>query len=273
MTSINYTDLSGIFHVQQQYLADLNALASNSSSTTDAIDYMKDLNSKLSNAYTAYASVNPGAIAVLSNQTEMKNIIDKEAARLEAKKQSVESALYGQKRMAHFSNSYSKKYYAQIKILLIIIIVVLIYLALTFLNSLIPISDNIILIIMIIVCLIAFVIIISTILDISSRYNMDFDKLNLSAPSTIKISGNLDGNISSGNGGLICIGESCCPANNSYGSVWDSDKQKCLSINSITGGKQPFTLMSEAYTTDKPSSSSNQALPFEPSEINSYTKI
>ena len=118
-----YSDLSGIFYVQQQYLADLSALTQVGTGAP-ALNYMQDLRTKLNDAYAGYQAASPSASATLSNQLAMKSIIETEVSRLDTKKSSVDSALYGQRRMASFSDSYSKKYFAQIKILFVIIIVI-----------------------------------------------------------------------------------------------------------------------------------------------------
>jgi hypothetical protein len=273
-----YSDLSGIFNVQQQYLADLANLANKPGVSSDVTGQMSNLQGNLRSAYTAYQSALQSADAVLDNQQNMLSIISKENQRLNTKKQSVDNALFGQKRMAKFSDSYSKKYFAQIKILFIIIIVLIIYLGLTMLDSLIPFPSGVFLFIMIVISIFAFFVIMSTIRDINSRYNMDFDKLNLRAPSKMEISGNLDGNISAGGGGVFfCIGESCCPEGNANGTVWNSAKQQCISLNVAAEASKAsvagFTLMSQASLLEPTQNVKGLVNPYEPSEINSYTKI
>jgi hypothetical protein len=268
-----YADLSGIFYVQQQYLADLSAISTKDTGVP-ALKYMDELRKDLTTAYKTYQDASPSANAVLDRQANMKQIIENEVVRLDNKKTSVDAALYGQKRMAQFSDSYSKKYFAQIKILFIIIIVLIIYLGLTFLNSLIPVPDAIFMFIMIVVGGFALFIVLLTMRDINSRYNMDFDKLNLSAPSRININGNVDGNLNAGGiGGLLCVGESCCPAGNTSGAIWDSKTQQCLSFNVGVATKSGFTLMSQASVLEPSSNTNGQVKPYEPCEINSYTKI
>jgi hypothetical protein len=189
-----YSDLSGIFYVQQQYLADLSALTQFGGGA-NAVNYMQNLGTNLTNVYNKYQQANPNAVAVLTGQNDMKTIIDNENARLNTKKASVDSALFGQKRMAHFSDSYSKKYFAQMKILFIIIIVILIYLGLTYLDNLIQVPDSIFTFIMLVVGVFAVLVILLTIRDIRRRYNMDFDKLNLTSPVSRKDLGEIDGNV------------------------------------------------------------------------------
>jgi hypothetical protein len=126
---------------------------------------------------------------------------------------------------------------------------------------------------MIVISIFAFFIIMYIVRDINSRYNMDFDKLNLRAPSKMEISGNLDGNISAGGGGMLfCIGESCCPDGNSNGTIWNSAKQQCVSQN-IAAARSGFTLMSQASLLEPTQNVKGLVNPYEPSEINSYTKI
>ena len=263
-SSSPYTDLSGIFYIQQQYLLDLSAVSYGGSINSKVATELDTLRTKLANVYSAYSGASPTTDSILTKQQDMYNIINAEQARLSQKKQSVDSALYGQKRMAKFSDSYSKKYFAQIKVLIVIIVVVLIYLGLTFLNSIIPVPDGIFITIMVIVGVFAFVVALMTIKDISSRYNMDFDKIDYTAPSRSSLlTGNIDGNVDIGNVIIGCVGESCCPDSNS-GVHWDESLSQCV--------KNGFTLMSEAYPAQT-LNITGQVKPYEPSEINSYTAL
>lgn len=264
-----YSDLSGIFYVQQQYLADLSALTQFGGGS-NAVNYMQNLGTNLTSVYNRYQAANPNAVAVLTGQNDIKTIIENENARLNTKKDSVDSALFGQKRMAHFSDSYSKKYFAQMKILFIIIIVILIYLGLTYLDNLVQVPDSIFTFIMLVVGVFAVLIILLTIRDIRRRYNMDFDKLNLTAPVSGRTGGDLTGNVDGG-GFKICMGESCCPVGNSNGSVWDGSKAQCLAIP-IPGLKSGFTLMSGS-NVEPPQNKNKQVSAYEPSEIGSYMLI
>ena len=273
-----YSDLSGIFYVQQQYLADLSAIRPAASGGSITLDHMQELRKQLNNAYSSYQTASPSASAILDRQATMKTIIDNEVERLNRKKASVDSALFGQKRMAQFSDSYSKKYFAQVKILFVIIIVLIIYLGLTYLNNFIPIPTGIFVFVMLVIGGFALVVIIFTLRDINSRYNMDFDKLNLASPSNYSVGGGITGNVNGATGGLLCVGESCCPAGNPSGAVWNKNTQQCLSFGTVVSPSTAaapaassttsgFTLMSQGGFAP------NQVSPYEPSEINSYTKI
>ena len=266
MTS--YADLSGIFHIQQKYLTDLSYQAQDG---TDTAQLFIDLQGKLDNAYNSYRTVNPSISKTLTNQTDMKNIITNEYNRLQTKKGQVDTALFGQRRMAAFSESYSQKYQAQMKILYVIIIVSLTYLALSVIHSFIPVPDVIFNVITITVGIIGLIIIVMTIRDIRRRYNMDFTKLNLANPVNMMEQsgkGDYDDNFYKP---LFCIGEACCPAGNKTGAIWDPLNQQCLSaktvMGNILGTKQSFTTISQL------NGANIGVAPYAPSEINSYTKI
>ena len=266
MTS--YADLSGIFHIQRKYLTDLSYQAQDS---TNAAQLFIDLQNKLDTAYQSYSAVNPSISKTLTNQTDMKNIITSEYNRLATKKGQVDTALFGQRRMAAFSESYSQKYQAQMKILYVIIIVSLTYLALSVIHSFIPVPDVLFNVITITVGIIGLIIIVMTIRDIRRRYNMDFTKLNLANPvNMMEKSGNgtYDDNFYKP---LFCVGEACCPSGNKTGAIWDPLNQQCLSAKTVMGNVAGTK--TQGFTTISQLNGANVVAPYAPSEINSYTKI
>jgi len=266
MTS--YSDLSGIFYIQKQHLYDLSYLATNK--VGDVSDLYSKLQTKLDSSYDAYAAANPSINKTLTSQTEMSNIIQNEYNRLNTKKGQVDTALFGQRRMAAFSESYSQKYRAQMKILYIIIIVSLTYLALSVIHTFIPVPDVLFNVITVSVGIIGLIIIVMTIRDIRRRYNMDFTKLNLSDPiNMIERSGEGTYNDNFYKP-LFCVGEACCPQGNPSGAVWDSLNQQCLSSKTIMGN---VAVKKDAFTTISQLNDGNIIAPYAPSEINSYTKI
>lgn len=266
MTS--YSDLSGIFYIQKQHLYDLSYLATNK--VGDVSDLYSKLQTKLDSTYDAYAAANPSIRKTLTNQTEMSNIVQNEYNRLNTKKGQVDTALFGQRRMAAFSESYSQKYQAQMKILYVIIIVSLTYLALSVIHTFIPVPDVLFNVITVSVAIIGLIIIVMTIRDIRRRYNMDFSKLNLSDPiNMIERSGkgSYDDNFYKP---LFCVGEACCPQGNPSGAVWDQLNQQCLSSKTIMGN---VSVKKDSFTTISQLNDVNVITPYSPSEINSYTKI
>ena len=273
-----YSDLSGIFYVQQQYLADLSALSQADPGSSG--EYINTLRKQLGDAYNAYSSANPAANAILNKQDDMLNIITNEKDRLDRKMQTVDAALYGQRRMAHFSNSYSKKYYAQIKILFVVILLLLIYLALSYIDNYIPVPSIVWVIAILLFGGTGLLVIIFTIRDINRRYHMDFDKLDTYAPAGSDArGGNGNANFNGLVNKLLCIGENCCPPGNKDGAVWDANAQQCISAGpDATAGTKAQSI--EGFSSMVPSSCGNnsnqlssQVSPYEPTEITKYTKI
>ena len=260
----NFSDLSGLFYIQDQYLTDLSYIPSNFANT-DVAKKMKDLRDKLQEIYQRYSQVNPSIALAVSRQADMANIISKEKERLNAKKTQVDGSLYSQKRMAAFSESYSQKYQSQMKILYVIIIMALIYLGLSLLHSFIPVPDIIFNTVIILVVLFGAVIIILTVRDIGRRNNMDFNKLNLGHPTNIIERNKGSGFFNlSGVNPTWCVGSQCCPAGNTWGSEWDEVNQQCKKTSDPRGNTiSAFTTISQCDTVS----------PYSPSEINNYTAI
>ena len=128
---MSYTDLSGVFYVQQQYLTDLSAL----SAGTDVSNDVSTVQSQLNDAYGKYGAANISSTAVLDHQSQMNTIIQAENDRLNEKKKNVDDALFAQQRVIAFNDSYRKKYRSQIDILIIVVIALLLYLGLLLLEK------------------------------------------------------------------------------------------------------------------------------------------
>jgi hypothetical protein len=120
---MSYTDLSGVFYVQQQYLTDLSAL----STGTDVSTYVSTLQTQLTDTYDKYGAANISSTAVLDHQAQMNTIIKAENDRLNVKKIKVDDALFAQQGLVAFNDSYRKKYRTQIDILIIVVIALSIY--------------------------------------------------------------------------------------------------------------------------------------------------
>lgn len=260
----NYSDLSGIFYIQSQYLTDLSYIYNGSSPSVSA--KLENLRDNLNNIYTRYSQVNPSIAMALSKQGDMASIISNEKTRLQNKKAQVDGSLYSQKRMAAFSESYSQKYQSQMKILYVIIIMALTYLALSVLHSFIPVPEILFNTIIVFVVLFGSVIIVLTVRDMRRRYNMDFNKLNLGNPTNLIERNKATGffNASAFNP-LGCVGEQCCPAGNPFGTTWDETNQQCKKTSALGIGNTVagFTTISQL----------NDVAPYSPSTINTYTNI
>jgi hypothetical protein len=237
---MSYTDLSGVFYVQQQYLTDLSGL----STGTDVSKYVSTLQNQLNDAYGKYSTANISSTAVLDHQAQMNTIIKAENDRLNEKKKNVDDALFAQKRVIAFNDSYRKKYRTQIDILIIIVIALLLYLGLLLLEKNVPMVPGFVIgILKIAVITVAFILVYILMAKINKRDNMDFDKLLLSAPTSgnTYVNGNTTSSGSTSDYGGYCAGAACC----STGTTWSNTNGQCIVSGNIAGfsniAAEPFT--------------------------------
>ena len=261
-------DLSGVFYIQQQYLADLSAISGSVSTS----DYYKDLQDKLSTSYSYFKDANTSSSYVLDHQQQMNQILMQENARLQQKKIGVDDAITSQRRLIELNESYRKKSLQYINMLLVIIIVALIYLGLVLLRRNFPIIPKMVFNVSIaILFAVGILLIISIASKINKRDEMNFDKLAFVPPPDT--SGNVytSGNVSSSssylasmNLGAYCMNGNCC----SEGTLWNEEQLKCISID-----LSAFTLLSEAYPVGNNQVKGLQTVPYFPSEYDYYSKL
>lgn len=262
-------DLSGVFYIQQQYLADLSAIAGNVSGVNS---YYKDLQVQLNGAYLNFVDANTSSSYVLDHQRKMNGILIQENERLNQKKIGVDDAITSQRRLIELNESYRKKSAQYINMLLVIVIVALIYLVLVLLRRNFPIIPKMVFNILIaILFAVGLLLLISISYKMKKRDEMNFDKLAFVPPPDS--SGNIytSGNVSSSGSYLAmpdfsayCNNGNCC----SEGTVWNPEKSVCVSID-----LSAFTLLSEAYPGGNNQMVGIQTVPYFPTEYEYYSKL
>ena len=135
--SNTYLDLSGIFYAQKDYLKDLQNWPV-TDTNTDVATKITQLQSNLDTNYNNLKSASGSSSSVLDHQTQMNNIVTTEKNRLLKKKQLVDSALEGQKRMVLLNDSYRQKYSYYTKIILVIVFFLVIFIILNLLSKSLP---------------------------------------------------------------------------------------------------------------------------------------
>jgi hypothetical protein len=237
---MSYTDLSGVFYVQQRYLTDLSAL----SAGTDVSNYVSTLQSQLTDAYGKYSTANISSAAVLDHQSQMNTIIQAENNRLNEKKKNVDDALFAQQRVIAFNESYRKKYRTQIDILIVIAIALLLYLGLILLEKNVPsVPGFVIGLLKVAVITVSFILVYLLITKINKRDQMDFDKLTLSVPTSgnAYVTGNTTSSGTTSDYGGYCAGSACCAT----GTTWSNSDGKCIVSGNTSGFRniaaEPFT--------------------------------
>jgi hypothetical protein len=253
-------DLSGLLHIQKQYLADLSGVIQTSNGQfVDKSPYVDNLRTQLDSLYTTFGSANHSANPILDHQADMSRIVQKETDRLNMKKNSIDGALDGQKRMLELNESYRKRYAAYTTIVITIVVVLSLFAGVTWLGNAFPIIPSIVVDIISIILFSGGIVYIAVVYNgILNRDKMNYDRLDLSPPkelSTITAGGGTNAGLGDFDIGLTCVGEQCCTKNV---TKYDETTNKCIPI------KAPFTLMSGAYKGAGPSG---------PSEFVNYSRV
>jgi hypothetical protein len=233
-------DLNGVLNVQKDYLLNLKSQSQNSASA----GVISDIQTNLQNLYGDYTNSNQTTDGLLTQQTNVLNIVNTENQRLEDKKDSVDKILTGKKRAADLNNSARLRQNAYTNLLIVFIITLGLFIGIIILSRTFPfIPQSIFDILSIIVISIGIFVGIYLFLDIQTRSKMNYDQLDLPG-----INKNVAGNtLATGTdtGNLLdlinisgCVGSDCCGPN----TTWDQGNSKCSSV-SISG----FTTMDVAY--------------------------
>lgn len=180
-----------------------------------------------------------------------------EITRLNEKKQSIETAIEGQKRMIHLNDSYQKKTGEYTNMVILFAVVLFICLAIITIQRNFPaiLSDAMSSLLIVIIMALGVLYASNIYIGILERNPTDFDKLNIPPPPNVeapagtsgveigKKTGNLFGQLNLGG----CIGQNCC----ADGTVWDASLSSCIPVYTYsttvpTGGSavyQPQTVL------------------------------
>ena len=236
----NLIDLSGTLNIQRQYLSDLSNLAN----TNDVSTYFSDIQTQLNNLYGTLVKNNVSINDILTDQTDMNNIVQNEAKRLQQKKANMDNAIYNQKRFIQLNESYKKRYWQYVKMVITIVIVILLYLGIILIQKFFPfIPGAVINLLYVLIFSIGIIYIVGIYYDIYRRNKMNFDEINYNPPNTslgtsaIDSSGNLNMNIG------LCFDQECC----STGTVWDDTTYTCVSSNGYSSPSSSLTYPSPTH--------------------------
>jgi len=263
-----YTDLNGIIDIQTQYLSDLSGIPT-SSGNYDIVNKIPELQRQLNAVYTKYQTNSDSVNDIIDHQSEMNRIIKNEKNRLDKKQKNVDDAVFSQRRILEFNESYRKRMVQYTKMVIVVIIALALIFGILILKNRFPmIPPGAFDLMMIIIIFISLIVLYLFYVNISARDNTDFDKLALNNPKILTAdeiakqkeeavsSGNLFGTMS------ICVGGQCC--NSSNGTVWDSGNSVCKANTLVQGFA---TLLDSSIVVN------GTAKPYEPSEKNLYTKM
>ena len=123
-------DLSGVFHVQQNYLTDLSNSYPDVNSAPLVASYVLDLQEKIKKNNDVYKSANTSANNILNEQNKMIDIVESEKARLDKKKLLIEQAEMEERRKVLLTESNRLRKTAYTKIIMVFILCVFIHICL-----------------------------------------------------------------------------------------------------------------------------------------------
>lgn len=249
-----YTDISGIFNLQRNFIGNLTPGAG-----TDSV--VSGISTNLNSLFTNFISSGNTADDVLTHQSKMINIVKTEQDRLDRKKDDIESAYIGKQRAVQLNESYRLKYRQFMKILLVIIVTLVLFIMITFLSARFPFIPSFIFeIISIFIISAGLFIIYFMMTNLLSRSNTYYNELNIPGPTT-------GGNTIATQAGMSnlqdlfgsinlnqCIGSSCCKD----GTKWDSGNVSCV--------KDGFTTIQLSYDRSLVKANS-------PNEFEDYTMV
>lgn len=206
--------------------------------------------------YLSYKIASTSGSALLNNVRDMSNVLMFETDRLNQKKQSIDTALSGQKRIISLNDSYRQRYSAYTDIIITAVITLTVIIAISIIGNLLSFLPSFIFdLLSIVTFLVGFFICYNTYLDINKRSNMNFNELKLDPPSMPTAGENQASQANAASLGdllgsvdlNLCKGSICC---DNITTVWDSKNTKCVAIKNVAG----FTTMEFSYDSMNPAS-------------------
>ena len=234
-----YFDLPGLINIQSNYLTDLSRNYYN-----NAIDVAIDVNSlqkNLIDVSNSYMLADQSSTAILTDQSNVMQIINSEQDRLNQKQELVKQMEQENKRKVLLNDTYRKKKVQYSKIMIVIIIALLIVIAISVMGKFLPIPEGFLSLLYILDIAIALIICFNLYTDITMRDYINYDEIYI-APPTIDASGNVVGNNkdvpsfwSSFKYG--CYEASCC----ADGTVYDDKLKMCVMPSNKIKAPSPIT--------------------------------
>jgi hypothetical protein len=205
---------------------------------------LTDITEERKNTYDTYADVR-------QNQNDLQHIISQEQGRLDAKQQTVNDAMFQQKRLQGLNNSYRKRYKHYLYMLLVVIIMLVMLIVINRLAKVATmIPETVYDMLYIVVFVVGGFMLYFAFLDMRRRDHMDFDKVKLKAPADARTAEEEGAKRRSDiKGGdllglsLDCVGQECCPGDGSSdsghpGILWDDAQNRCVysQVNNTASG-------------------------------------
>jgi len=213
MSGNDWFNLNSIVDLQRGLIYDLSG--SGSLESKRAINNVAGNLSALSNTINT-ATVLP----TLTYQNEVNSILDRENTRLAERKQAIDTAEMGQKRLVDLTTSATLRNRAFNKMYVVITIAVLIYLAIRLMVNSGVVPEKVTDIMFIFLVTGTIILLVNMYYDYERRNNMDYNMINLGEPN--QIGAKKDSDSSSASANLLesrfngCVKEACCPDGSTF---------------------------------------------------------
>ena len=212
----------------------INDLSGNGSEASQRV--INNINGNLASLNTAISTTS--VAPTLTYQNQVNTILERENSRLVERKQAIDAAEQGQKRMVDLTNNTTLQNQAINQMYIVVAVALIIYLGIRLLSGFVP---EVITDIMIIILVSATIIILVLMFaDYNRRNNMDYNMINLGEPKDMSGNGASSDSASSSN--LLslrfngCVKESCC----SEGTTFNEKYSICVpNLPPNDGNTQP----------------------------------
>ena len=275
-------DIGSIIGLQRQLVIDL----SGSTTSDGAISIINTIDASLSQIETAVRDANASVGPVLTQQSAIKGILDREEQRLNDREEAISSADYQQKRLVELTSNATLQKQATNKMYLIIVIALVLFVAVKLIAGFVPeiIAD----ILTIIIIAGAIILVVYIQYDISRRNNMNFNEIDLGEPAKMVVKAETDSskiNLADLRIGG-CVGQGCCAPGTTYnekysicvpnasnGNAYFIDSKIMKATSTCTSGNTYSATELGCVAAERFSTMINTTIkPFEPSEVVDYSK-
>jgi ABC-type multidrug transport system fused ATPase/permease subunit len=204
--------LSSIIGAQRQLIIDLSQ-----NTDTNSLTIVNRMDASLNELATAVSDANKNIGPALTQQEEVKRILDREERRLQERKQALDTADENQKRLVDLTNNATQRTKAMNSIYLVVVIALLLFVGVKLVAGFIPEILADLLVILIISGTI--ILVVYMYYNIMRRNNMDFNQIDLGDPAFMN--GSKTSNKSESKNLLDarlggCVGQGCCAVGTTY---------------------------------------------------------
>ena len=213
MSGNDWFNLNSIVDLQRGLIYDLSGNGSLESKR--AINNVAGNLSSLANTISGST-----VLPTLTYQNEVNSILDRENTRLVERKQAIDAAEIGQKRLVDLTTSATLRNRAVNKMYIVITIAILIYLGIRLMINSAVVPEKITDIMFIFLVTGTTILLINMYYDYERRNNMDYNMINLGEPK--QIGAKKDSGSASASSNLLesrfngCVKESCCPQGSTF---------------------------------------------------------